>query len=33
MDKYVEEMINELPIKTSKSNTDFTPAGNDILQN
>ena len=32
MDNYVEKMINEFPMITSKSDTSLTPAGNNILK-
>ena len=32
MDDYVERMINYLPMKLSKSDTDLTPAGNNIFE-
>ena len=32
MDNYVERMINELPIKISKSDTALTPYGNNIFE-
>ena len=31
-DDYVERMINYLPTKLSKSDTDLTPAGNNIFE-
>ena len=30
--KYVERMINELPTKISKGDTDLSPSGNDIFE-
>ena len=32
MDDYVERIINESPMKTSKSDMALTPAGNNILK-
>ena len=32
MDNYVESMLNELPVTISKSDTDSTPAGNNIFE-
>ena len=31
MEKYVESIINELPMENSKSNTDLITAGNNIF--
>ena len=33
MDDYVERIINEFPMKTSKSDTALPPAGNNIFEN
>ena len=32
MDEYVEGIINDFPMKTSKSHTALTPAGNNIFE-